>query len=526
MSIFTYMFTNWAQVWSLLLEHIQLTALAVGIAILIGVPIGILISYKRWLDKPVLSFANLVQAIPSMALLGFAIPIFGIGKLPAIIIVILYSLLPIIKNTYTGITQISPQMIEAAMGIGMTRWQILRKIQFPLTLPILMAGVRISAVTAVGLMTIAAFIGAGGLGYLVFSGIQTVNNGQIMAGALPACILALVLDWLLSLVEELVTPISLQPNALKNRDTIKRKHKKQKATLVIATLLVLGLLFNSLLGEFNKNKNVFRVASKQFTEQLILGNLVADVLEAKTDLKVERHLNLGGTNVCFAAIDANEIDMYVDYSGTLYTEVLDNPPISDVDKVYDVSKKELQKKYNLTALKQMNFNNTYAMAIKQSLANKYKISKLSDLKVYGGMLRAGTTLEFLNRADGMEGLEHAYNFKFNSTKGLDGASRYVAQQSNDIDIIDAFATDGLLKKFKLVVLKDDKHFFPPYYAVPLVRSEVLKKHPEIIKPIEQLGALLDDETMQNLNYQVDELGKNPETVAHNFLVKNGLITQK
>lgn len=523
MSIFTYMFANWSQVFTLLIEHIQLTALAVSIAILVGVPIGILISYKRWLGKPVLSFANLVQAIPSMALLGFAIPFFGIGPVPAVIIVILYSLLPIIKNTYTGITQISPQMIESATGIGMTRWQILRKIQFPLTLPILMAGVRISAVTAVGLMTIAAFIGAGGLGYLVFSGIQTVNNGQIMAGALPACILALVLDWLLSLVEELVTPISLQPEALKNRDTITRKRKKQKATLAVAALVVIGLLFNSLIGQLNKDKNVFRIGSKNFTEQMILGNLIGDLLEAKTDLKVERHLNLGGTNVCFTALDTNEIDMYVEYTGTLYAEVLANPPISDVVKVYDTSKKDIQEKYNIVLLKQMNFNNGYSMAITKSLATKYKISKLSDLTNSGRLLRAGTTLEFLNRADGMASLEHAFDFKFKSAKGLDGASRYIALESGDVDIIDAFTTDGLLKKFDLVVLKDDKNFFPPYFAVPLVRSDVLKKHPEIVKPIEELGALLDDETMKGLNYQVEEQGKSPETVAHEFLVEKGLI---
>ncbi|MFA7068925.1 MAG: glycine betaine ABC transporter substrate-binding protein, partial [Acidaminococcaceae bacterium] len=290
--------------------------------------------------------------------------------------------------------------------------------------------------------------------------------------------------------------------------------------------IVIGLLFNSLLSEFNRNKDVFRIGSKNYTEQIILGNLVGDLLEAKTNLKVERHLNLGGTNVCFSAITSDEIDMYIDYSGTLYTEMLDNKPISDVKKVYDISKRDIQKEFNITLLKQMNFNNTYTMAIKQSLANKYNIFKISDLKVYGGMLRAGTTLEFLNRADGMAGLTSAYGFKFKSVKGLDGASRYVALQSDDVDLVDAYSTDGLLKKFKLVVLKDDEHFFPPYYAVPLVRSEVLKKHPEIIKPIGQLGTLLDDKTMQDLNYQVDELGKSPKTVAHNFLVEKGLITQK
>ncbi|WP_288218353.1 ABC transporter permease, partial [uncultured Negativicoccus sp.] len=166
----SYVTSNWSYILSLLWEHIELTAIAVAISVLVGVPLGILISYRRNLQSPVLQSANIMQAIPSMALLGFAIPFFGIGRLPAIIVVILYSLLPIIKNTYTGISQISPQMREAAIGIGLSRWQVLRKVELPQALPVIMAGVRISSVTAVGLMTIAAFIGAGGLGDLVFAG--------------------------------------------------------------------------------------------------------------------------------------------------------------------------------------------------------------------------------------------------------------------------------------------------------------------------------------------------------------------
>lgn len=169
MGIFSYMFENIDQIMRLLLEHIQLTAIAVGLAILVGLPLGILISYVKPLNKPVMGATNLIQAVPSMALLGFAIPLLGIGTLPSVIVVFLYSLLPIVKNTYIGISQISPGTIEAARGIGLTRQQILWKVQLPLTLPMLMAGVRISAVTAVGLMTIAAFIGAGGLGFLAAS---------------------------------------------------------------------------------------------------------------------------------------------------------------------------------------------------------------------------------------------------------------------------------------------------------------------------------------------------------------------
>ena len=172
-SLFNYMSQHFSQITELLLEHIVMTVIAVGIAIVIGVPLGILISYVKKLSGPIVGAANVIQAVPSMALLGLAIPLLGIGTLPAVVMVIIYSLLPIIKNTYIGISGIDPAMVEAARGIGLTRWQVLYKVKLPMALPVIMAGVRISAVTAVGLMTMAAFIGAGGLGYLVFSGIRT-----------------------------------------------------------------------------------------------------------------------------------------------------------------------------------------------------------------------------------------------------------------------------------------------------------------------------------------------------------------
>ena len=204
MKLFNYLIENKEQIISLCIEHIKLTSLALLIAIIIGVPIGILISYKKKLNKPVLGITSVAQAIPSMALLGFMIPFLGIGTIPAIVVVVLYSLLPIIKNTYTGISNIPSSTIEAATGIGLTKAQILTKIQIPEALPIIMAGVRISSVSAVGLMTMAAFIGGGGLGYLIFSGIRTVNNYQILAGAIPACILALLVDYFFGAIEKLV----------------------------------------------------------------------------------------------------------------------------------------------------------------------------------------------------------------------------------------------------------------------------------------------------------------------------------
>lgn len=297
------MFENTDQIMRLLLEHIQLTAIAVGLAIIVGLPLGILISYVKPLNKPVMGATNLIQAVPSMALLGFAIPLLGIGTLPSVIVVFLYSLLPIVKNTYIGISQISPGTIEAARGIGLTRQQILWKVQLPLTLPMLMAGVRISAVTAVGLMTIAAFIGAGGLGFLVFSGISSVNNGMILAGAIPACILALVIDWVLSQVESLVTPVSLQPELLKTRATLTAKRRRQKWSVGIVVALLVVMFGNNVYSSFVKDPNTIRIGSKQFTEQLVLGNMLSEMIEKNTDIKVESHLGAGGTQVLFNAME-------------------------------------------------------------------------------------------------------------------------------------------------------------------------------------------------------------------------------
>src|SRR5665647_783761 len=190
------------QIIDLTLQHIELTVFAVVIAIIVGIPLGILISRVKKLSGPVIGFANLIQAVPSLALLGFLIPILGIGSTPAILMVFLYSLLPIIKNTYTGLMNINPDVIESSKGMGMTSKQILKLVQLPLAFPIIMTGIRISAVTAVGLMTIAAFIGAGGLGYMVFSGVQTVDNNMILAGAIPACLLALLMDSIVEKIEQ------------------------------------------------------------------------------------------------------------------------------------------------------------------------------------------------------------------------------------------------------------------------------------------------------------------------------------
>ena len=210
MALFEYFSKNIGSILFRLVEHIQLTGIALVVAVLIGVPLGILISYVRPLNKPVTGFINVVQAVPSLALLGFLIPFLGIGEKPAVFMVVVYSLLPIVKNTAAGIANMNVEMLEAAKGIGMTRLQILFKVKLPLALPIMMAGIRISAVISVGLVTIGAFIGAGGLGFIIYSGIRMANTNMLLAGAIPTCVLALLVDLVTSIIERLVTPKCLR----------------------------------------------------------------------------------------------------------------------------------------------------------------------------------------------------------------------------------------------------------------------------------------------------------------------------
>ena len=519
----TYFFENRAQIWSLLLEHIELTFFAVALAIIIGIPIGILISYIKKLNKPILGLASIFQAIPSMALLGFMIPFLGIGRVPAIVVVVLYSLLPIIKNTATGISGISDTMIESAKGIGLTNSQILFKIQIPQALPIIMAGVRISAVSAVGLMTMAAFIGGGGLGYLIFSGIRTVNNNQILAGAIPACFLALFVDYLFSIVEKLVTPVALQLKG-KNKDKVLKERKKDIVILIVFVILFAIFLISKM--DFHKEStDTLTVASKDFTEQNILCELSSIYLTNNTNIKINKQCNLGGAQVVFQALERDDIDFYIDYLGTDYTDILKYEPISNVDKVYQTVKDEFASKYKIAVLSPMSFNNTYSLAVTKDLASKYNLKTISDLAKVSKDLTISPTLEFVNRNDGLPGLLKAYNLEFKNTIAMDGSPRYTALLNNNSQVIDAFTTDGLLRKFNLTVLEDDKNFFPPYYAVPLLKQKTLEKYPEVEKLMSKIGPYLTDEVMQEMNYQVDEVGKNPEEVAKEFLLTNKLIEE-
>ena len=516
-NFFSFILERKEQILSLLVEHTFLTMLAIALAILIGIPLGILITNIKPLRKPILGLINTLQAVPSMALLGLLIPLLGIGTVPAVTTVVLYSLLPIVKNTFTALTNIDENMLEAARGMGLTKRQTLIKIKIPVSLPLIMSGVRISAVTSVGLMTLAAFIGAGGLGYLVFTGVQTVNNNMILAGAIPACILALIIDFIFGKIEVAVTPVGLLSDGKKNNN---------KVLKVIGVILAILLVFTGISNIFSGKKgDTIVVGSKNYSEQLILANMVADLIEEKTDLNVERKLNLGGSSVVSSAIQKGEIDMYVDYTGCLLLNILGEPLIRDKDEIYNRSKELMEERYGKQlAIPAQVFNaSAKGFDYNKTIADKYNIKKISDLAKYNNQFIISPTMEFVNRDDGLNELSKLYGLKFKSVKAMDGSLRYSALKNGDCQFIDAFSTEGLLKAFDLQVLEDDREFFPPYNAVPVIRMDTLEKYPELKEVLSVLDEKIDEETMIDLNYKVDKLSKSPEEVAREFLISENLI---
>ncbi|ADL08901.1 glycine betaine ABC transporter substrate-binding protein [Thermosediminibacter oceani] len=269
------------------------------------------------------------------------------------------------------------------------------------------------------------------------------------------------------------------------------------------------------------------VGSKNFTEQIIVGNMVADLIEAHTDLKVVRKMNLGGTSVCFEALKRgganNGIDVYVEYTGTGLVNILGMEAITDPDKAYETVAKEFKDRWNIVWLEPLGFNNTFTLAVKEDFAREHKIETFSDLEKISDQLVLGGTMEFMERPDGYPGLKEKYGFKFKETKSMDIGLRYTAIANDEVQVIDAFATDGLLVRHNLKILQDDKHFFPPYYAAPVIRQDVLEKYPQLKDILNQLASQISDEEMQKLNYLVDGEGKEAAEVAKEFLKEKGLI---
>jgi osmoprotectant transport system permease protein len=500
-------------------EHLLLTGVATGVAVLVGVPLGIFITGRAVLRSVTFGLAGIVQTVPSLAMLAFLLALTGkIGVLPAVIALALYAFLPIIQNTVTGLEGVPSDILEASDGMGMTHVQQMRMVKLPMSMPVIVAGVKTAAVISVGIATLSAFIGAGGLGEFINRGLSLADTRLILLGAIPSALLALYVSFAVASVEW----------GLNKRRRRRLPLLSGRTGMFLSLVPLVFLVFLGIAGQMLKvtprAEDVVRIGSKNFTEQLILAEMMAQRIESETDLRVERKFNLGGTMICHEALVNGEIDMYPEYTGTGLIAILksDVRP-SDPDEAYALVARTYKEVFDLTWLGPLGFNNTYAIAVRREDAEQNGWTRISDLRKQAVSLRAGFTAEFSERPDGYPGLKEAYGFGFGTVMDLDPALMYVAVKEGQVDLITAFSTDSRIPGYNLVVLDDDRGFFPPYYAAAVVREDTLERYPEIAEALGPLAGLINEQTMQGLNFQVDQEKRSVREVVREFLLGKGLL---
>ncbi|MGH9175226.1 MAG: ABC transporter permease/substrate-binding protein [Vicinamibacterales bacterium] len=500
--LFAFFASHRAEIAVRLGEHIVLVAASTAIAALIGIPLGILAARRPTLARPLVGLANLAQTIPSLALFGFLIPlplIGGIGTRTALVALTLYAVLPIVRTTVAGLHGVDRAVLECAVAMGMTRRQVLRQVELPLAAPAILAGVRVATVVGVGTATIASAIGAGGLGDYIFRGLAMVDAVVILAGALPAALLALTSDGLLALAGRAV-------------DARRGSPMLRRALLVLAFV---GVIASVWLYRSSPAPAIV-VGSKNFTEQVILGELLAQTIEREAGLIVERRLNLGGTLVCDEAVRRGDIDVYVEYTGTALTALF-NESVTAPAQVFG-RVRELYAARGVTMLPSLGFNNTFAILVRGDAAREHNLSRISDLSRVAAGWRAGFGYEFLERPDGFAGLTRTYGLRFREApRVMDLNLIYRALAAGEIDVTAGDATSGLIQALGLTTLADDREYFPPYDAVPVVHAATLLRRPEVEAAIRRLSGRISAVEMQRMNHAVDGLRRDPRDVAREFL---------
>ncbi len=490
-------------------EHITISLIAILIAIILGGFLGILIGEYKGGVKPTLSIVNFLYTIPAISMLGFLIPFSGVGNTSAIIALTIYALLPMVRNTYAGLNNVDPLLVEAATGMGSTRLQTLWKIKIPLAMPIIMSGIRSMVTMTIALAGIASFIGAGGLGVAIYRGITINNTTMTVVGSLIIAFLALFMDMLLGI--------------FKRRFASHKKVKSKNKVLII--VFIFGIAFTAIISPLinRDDKNLIKIATKPMTEQLILGEMLKIVIEDETNLEVElTHGVGGGTANIHPAIYNGEFDIYPEYTGTGWNAVLKHDNVYN-ETMFDDMKKEYKDLYDLQWLGKFGFNNTYSLAVRKEIAEKYNLKSYTDLQAVSDKLIFGAEYDFFEREDGYNELVDNYSLNFKETMDLDIGLKYDAINQKRIDVMVIFTTDGQLSSSDIVVLNDDKSFFPSYLCFNVVRSKILEKHPELYQVFSKLENSITDKTMAKMNYEVEANGKNPKDVAIEFLIDMEII---
>jgi osmoprotectant transport system permease protein len=477
--------------------HVLLSASALVLGLAISLPLAVAAARSPRLRWPVLALASLVQTIPSLALLALFYPLLlalsalaesalgrgfsALGFLPSLLALTLYSVLPILRNAVTGLTGLDPAIVQAADGVGMTPRQKLLQVELPLAAPVIMAGVRTAAVWTIGAATLATPVGQTSLGNYIFAGLQTENWVFVLFGCAASAVLALSADQLLGLAETGV------------RD---RRPGRVMAGLA-AIVLGAGAAMSPLVSVGASTAYV--VGAKNFSEQYILAELMAGELE-RTGARVTRKENLG-SNVAYRALAAGEIDVYVDYSGTLWTNVLgrtDNPGRA---AVLEALTAELRRRDGVLVLGSLGFENAYAFAMRADRARALGVSSLDDLARAAPGLTLGTDVEFLSRPE-WRSVRSAYGLAFRNSRSFQPTFMYRALSGGEADVISAFSSDGRIAADRLTVLTDPRGAIPPYDAVILV-SPKRAGDARLLGALRPLVGSISVEAMRAANYSVD-----------------------
>ena len=485
-------------------QHIGLSLISLLIAAVIAIPLAIVLMNHKRSANVMLQITSVLQTIPSLALLGILIPIVGIGTIPSIIALVIYAVMPIFQNTYSGLTTIDPNLEEAATAFGLSRRMKLFRIELPLALPMIISGIRIAMVMIIGTATLAALIGAGGLGTYILLGIETNNNALLIIGAVLSAILALVfgaaIDWL-------------------GRLSFK------KVGIILATLVV---LIGGFAGyrKLVKPETTITIAGKMGSEPEILINMYKDLIENDhPNMKVSTKANFGGTSFLFKALKSGSIDIYPEFTGTVLESLVTGQKSASHNPAttYRVAKQALKSQQQLAYLKPMKYQNGYDLAVTKQCAKTYNLKNVADLVAVEDKIHAGFDPDFYQLKDGYPGLSKAYNLKFASAKTMEPSIRYKAIANGKVNLVDGYTTDPEIQEYHLVVLKDDKQFFPPYQGAPLMTEKLLTQHPELRTTLNKLAGKVSTTDMQKMNYRVTVKHEKAATVARDYLKSHGLL---
>ncbi|MBX9786021.1 MAG: ABC transporter permease subunit [Alphaproteobacteria bacterium] len=499
-------------------EHINLVAASLLFASVIAIPLGILIVRFPAIRTLLLKTGSVSQTIPSLAMLALLVPVLGLGFMPTILVLTFYAIYPILRNTYTGLQNIPLEYLEAAEGLGFLSFQKLVYVELPLAFPMIISGLRLATATTIGIATIAAFIGAGGLGDFITQGLALNDSSLILLGAIPTALLALIFDYGISRFENYLY-------RRKQKTTSASKWKYKYLLLGGTGLLFLGGYFFLNLQRNNESQFII-IGSKNFPEQNILAEIMAQLIEDKTSLKVIRKFNLGSTAIVHQALLNGEIDLYPEYVGTAYLTVLKEPWDGTQKDLFTKVKESYKNIFSLRWLAPFGFSNSQSLAVRKDFAEANNLKCLSDLVPLSKNLSVAAPPEFLKRPDGLLNLKKFYGFNFRNIIQVSPTLMYVTIKHQKADIIASFTTDGKLKSSNLMILKDDKNIYPSYQAAPVLREAIHLKYPQIEKALSPIFGVISEQKMIDLNSKVEEQEQLPSAVAREFLRENHFFSEK